>query len=298
MAEVDQSLTIDAADAERKITPYTRAIIPVHMRGSVCDMDAIMAVAGRHDLKVLEDVAQANGGAFRGRPLGSIGQAGAFSLQHFKIITAGEGGVLVTDDAEVYRRAAIKHDSAMQFWRDDADWPSFAGENYRMCELRAALGLAQFERMAGILQQTRRIKQRLIDLTADLPAIEQQTLHDAAGDCGVAFAFFLGTADLARRFAEALNAEGVPAGTIYNKQIPDRHIYHAWDYVLDKRTSDHTGWPWSAAHREVRYSPDMCPQTLDVLGRCITIGLNQHWTDEHAELVAEAIRKVHDALCR
>src|SRR3954470_7213659 len=98
IAEVDESLTLDPADVRRKITPATKAIIPVHMRGAPSQMDELMAIAREHNLGVMEDVAQADGGSYHGRRLGSIGDVGAFSLQFNKILTCGEGGVLVTDD--------------------------------------------------------------------------------------------------------------------------------------------------------------------------------------------------------
>jgi len=227
LVEVDESLTMDPDDAERKVTEHTVAMIPLHMRGFPADMDRLIAVARRHDLKVLEDVAQANGGAYKGRMLGSIGHAGAFSFQHYKAITAGEGGMLVTHDEQVYRPAAVKHDSAMQFWKADEGWEAFAGENYRMCELRAALGLTQFNRLSGILSSCRDTKRRLVEGVTDLHRIRIAAQRDQGGDCGFVFAFFLPDGDEAKRFSEALAAEGVPNGTIYNKRIPDRHIYSA-----------------------------------------------------------------------
>ncbi len=296
LCEVDDSLTIDPARIEELITPYTKAIIPVHMRGAVCDMDRVMAIAKKHNLKVLEDCAQGNGGFYKGREVGSIGDAGAFSMQHFKIITAGEGGMVTCHDDRVYRRAAMKHDSAMQYWQPDGNWEMFAGENFRMDELRAALALAQLKKMPMLLAGCRRAKSHLRELTSHLNGIRQQTLHDAAGDCGIVFPFFLETRELAKQFSDLLAAEGVPNQTIYNKQIPDRHIYAAWDYVLEKKTHDHTGWPWTAAHRPIEYHRDMLPQTLDVLGRCISIGLNRRWESHHTSLVAQAIEKVHRAV--
>lgn len=296
LCEVDESLTIDATRIEELITPYTKAIIPVHMRGAICDMDPIMAVAKKHNLKVLEDCAQGTGGVYKGRYVGSIGDAGAFSMQHYKIITAAEGGMVTCHDDRVFRRAAMKHDSAMQFWRPDGEWEMFAGENYRMDELRAALALAQLKKMPSILEGCRRAKRHLCELTSHLPGIRQQRFHDASGDCGISFVFFLETRELAKRFSEMLAAEGVPNQTIYNKQIPDRHVYAAWDYVMEKKTHDHTGWPWTAAHRPIEYHREMLPQTLDVLGRCIAIGLNQRWEERHTTLVAQAIEKVHNRL--
>jgi len=110
LAEVDDSLTLDPKDIEARITPYTKAILPVHMRGLSCKMDELVAVAHKHDLKVLEDSAQADGASYKGRRVGSIGDAGAFSLQFNKILTSGEGGMLITSDQTVYERALMYHD--------------------------------------------------------------------------------------------------------------------------------------------------------------------------------------------
>ncbi|MBN2553219.1 MAG: aminotransferase class I/II-fold pyridoxal phosphate-dependent enzyme, partial [Spirochaetales bacterium] len=118
VCEVDASLTMDPGDAEKKISRRTKAILPVHMRGMPAKMDRIMEIARRHDLKVVEDVAQSNGGSFGGRKLGSFGDIGAFSLQYHKIITSGEGGVLATDDDLLYTRAQAYHDVAA-CWRKD-----------------------------------------------------------------------------------------------------------------------------------------------------------------------------------
>jgi 8-amino-3,8-dideoxy-alpha-D-manno-octulosonate transaminase len=296
ICEVDNSLTMDPADLERKITRYTKAIIPVHMRGTPCRMREIMAIARKHKLKVLEDVAQANGGEYRGKKLGSIGDAGAFSLQHYKVITAGEGGMVITDDTKIYQRACFAHDSARVFWERDRKWQEkpFAGENYRMCELRAALGLAQFSRIDSILSRCRAIKRRIVDGIVDLDAIQLQDVPDPKGDCGISVVFFLPDSKRAQKFSEALKAEGVPNGTIFNEGIPDRHIYYHWDYVMEKRSRERLGLPWSRAvyRGNAKYSPDMCPQTLHWLGRSIALHIHQHLTARDADDIIGAIRKV------
>jgi dTDP-4-amino-4,6-dideoxygalactose transaminase len=294
IAEVDDTLTLDPADVERKITPLTRAIIPVHMRGLPCQMDELMAVARRHDLKVLEDVAQANGGEYRGRKLGAIGDAGIFSFQHYKVMTAGEGGMVITDDETVYKRAAFRHDSALCFWREGSGDRPFAGENSRMDEMRGAVGLTQFGKMPAILAKTRALKRRLVAQLREVRGIQVQRVADAAGDCGLSAIFYLPTAEEAKRFARALGAEGIPTGTIYNQGFPDRHIYKHWDYVLNKWTSDRTGYPWAKPYYQgdVEYSPDMCPQTLDYLGRAVALNLSQRFTEEDVDDMATAVAKV------
>ena len=297
IAEVDDTLTLDPADVERKITPLTTCIIPVHMRGMPAQMDEIMDIARRHNLKVLEDVAQANGGEYHGRRLGSIGDAGIFSFQHYKVITSGEGGMVVTNDETTYARAACKHDSAMEFWRPNRGWQTFAGENARMCELRAAVGCVQFERMAGILEKTRSIKKRLTQLLQDTEWIRPHRVADPQGDCGLMFGFYTPSAEEAALFSRALAAEGIENGTIYNKGVPDRHIYTYWDYVMNKWSADRTGYPWAPQYYKgnVEYRPDMCPRTLDLLGRIITFGINQQWTEGDVDDVATAVRKVASA---
>lgn len=299
IAEIDESLTMDPADAERKITPRTKAIMPVHMRGIPCDMDAILDTAWRHDLLVVEDVAQACGGAYRGKRLGSLGDVGCFSLQQYKIITAGEGGVVVTDDRGVFDRAAIRHDSAMCYWRPGAsNAQPFPGENFRMNEMEGALGCVQFDRMDGILARTRAIHKEIYEGIGGVPGFRLHRSADPAGECGIVAALLFEDGAGARRFAECLKAEGIPCASMYDKGIPDRHIYCYWEYVMEKRSGDASGWPWSSPRHDPdrRYTPDMCPRTLDVLGRTVTIPITQQYTPQHVAWIIEGVRKVGAAL--
>jgi 8-amino-3,8-dideoxy-alpha-D-manno-octulosonate transaminase len=296
IAEIDASLTIDPDDIEKKITPRTRAIIPVHMRGTPCRMDRIMAIAKKHNLKVLEDCAQANGASFQGRMVGSIGDAGAFSLQHYKIITAGEGGMLTMNDRSIYERAGMYHDSAYVFWMGKENWTSewFLGENYRMSEMNGALGLEQLKKRDWILARLRSIKKRMIAALADLPGMELQDVPDPEGDCGTSFVMLAESPERAKAIAAALRAEGMAAGSIFDAGIPDRHIYYHWDYVMKQSTPDVYGYPWKDPNRpaQVKYTRDMCPRTLDYLGRTVSCPLTQVMTDRHVDSCIEAITKV------
>jgi 8-amino-3,8-dideoxy-alpha-D-manno-octulosonate transaminase len=131
-----------------------------------------------------------------------------------------------------------------------------------------------------------------------VPGIELQDVPDPAGDCGVVVIFFCPTADRAKRFSEALKAEGIRNGTVYDNTIPDRHIYSNWDYVLAKRGATPANCPWScgAYHGDVQYSADMCPKSLELLGRAILIGLNQQMPAEFADLIVAGVRKVAKAI--
>jgi len=300
IAEIDESLTIDPADVERKITPFTRAIMPVHMRGIPCRMDAIMEIARRHNLLVIEDVAQADGASFRGRRLGSIGDVGCFSLQYFKLITTGEGGMVITDDDRVFARAAMAHDSALGFWgRIQTDeFEPIPGNGYRMSELAGAVGVAQLDRLDPMLAIMRQRKQEIVAGIAGAPGLRPVPLSDPEGDAGLSLNLLFPTPDEARRCAEALAAEGVPVHTIYNQGFPDRHIYRHWEYVLNKTSLNQAGCPWRCGHYKgnVEYSPDMCPRTLDILSRTVAVAINQRMTATHSAQIAGAMRKVAAAL--
>jgi len=300
LVEVDASLTMDPADLEKKISSRTSAIIPVHMRGMPSDMSAIMGVAARHGISVLEDCAQANGGMFRGKALGRWGNAGAFSLQHFKIITAGEGGAVITDDRTVFERAAIYHDSAFTFWVENNPEFShlkslaFLGENYRQSEVHGAIAVEQLKKRDRILSRCRAIKRKLWDAFASVPGATMETRHDAEGDCGISLAFFMESAERARAICEVLNAEGVRCGTRFSKNFPDRHIFYHWDYIMEHRSPHRNGFPWNMFEnsKSIAYSKDMCPQTLSWLERGVVLTVNQLMSDEYVDQIRDAVEKV------
>ena len=295
LAEVDESLNLDPSDIEHRITSRTRAIMPVHMRGTPCRMKEILEIAKKHNLSVIEDCAQACGGSYFGKRLGSMGDAGCFSLQQYKVITAGEGGMVVTNSQEIFDRAAIRHDSAMCYWRPgQSSVLPFPGENFRMNEMEGALGVVQFGRLESILARLRSCKRRILEGITHAPGIQMQDVPDPDGDCGVVVAFFVNGRDKAPRFAEALRAEGIPAGSLYDKGIPDRHVYPCWEYVMDKLSSDRHGRPWTSPlhdHNRV-YHPRMLPRTLDILGRSVVIPLSQTYQDRHIGWIIEAVNKV------
>ena len=301
VAEVDASLNLDPDDLEAKITPYTKAIIPVHMRGVSARMDEILAVAEQHDLMVVEDVAQSNGGSYKGRLLGTMGIVGCFSFQQYKIITSGEGGLMVTDDLDAYDRGRMQHDCAARFWEGKGtrnyDFV-ISGENYRFSEMSAALIWAQTERLDAILSRCRAVKGHIAEGISDIQGITLQDVPDPQGDCGITLAFFVPAAETARRFAEALQAENISCGTVYDNSIPDRHIYANWPFMISGLAEDRRA-PWKSPFYNGDidgYSPDECPQSLDYLGRAIMIFIDQTFTLEDADTIVEGIGKVANAL--
>src|SRR5262245_16976962 len=243
IAEVDDTLTLDPADVARKISPRTKAIMPVHMRGVPSQMDELLQLARSAGVTVIEDTAQACGGSYRGRRLGTLGDAGCFSLQHYKIITTGEGGAVVSDHADVMARAAMYHDAGRPYWGDYEGEP-IPGVNYRMSELAGAIGRAQIGKLDAILARQRHAKRRIVNQIRGLPGLQLQRVPDEEGDCGITLILFLPDPETAKRFAAALRAEGCGGGTIYDQEIPDRHIYANWDHILAKKGVTPQGCPF------------------------------------------------------
>jgi 8-amino-3,8-dideoxy-alpha-D-manno-octulosonate transaminase len=299
VAEIDESLTLDPSDVEAKITPYTKAIMPVHMRGAPCNMGALMTVANRHGLKVIEDTAQADGASFRGRRLGSIGDVGCFSLQFNKILTSGEGGMVITDSEEVWKRAVMYHDVIGGMRNHIPMEENLWGINFRMPELLAAVMLVQLRRLEGLLASMRARKRMLIHGMSDIArrkGVQFQQVVDPEGDASVACIFFLESPAAAIRVAEALNAENIDAGVLYQPEHMDYHIYAHWLPILEQRTWTANSGPWRWAQREIRYRADMCPRSLDLLGRAVHLDVNPLETNEDIEETIEGVNRVLNAL--
>lgn len=271
VAEVDASLMLDADDVERKITRRTKAIVPVHMTGCPCNMDAIMDVARKHSLRVLEDACQSPGGAYRGRALGSIGDAGAFSFNHFKIITCGEGGVVVTSDREVYERALIYHDVGAAFRQGAANLsvPIFSGLNFRLNEILSAVLRVQLARLDGILEALRREKAAMREALSSVQTFTFTPVNDLKGDCGAALGLSFETLDAAASFVTEMGKEGV---SLIRAIDSDRHVYTNWLPILERRGAHHPLLdPYQRADCAVEYAKDMCPRTLDYLAKTVNI---------------------------
>lgn len=290
IAEIDESLTLDPADTEKKISPYTKAVMPVHIQGFPCNMRRLGALAEKYGIRILEDASQADGGSYQGERLGAIGDAGVLSFNQFKIITAGEGGALLTSSRQLFERAFIYHDSSAVAYfggqLDDIAEPQFCGNEYRTNELAAAVLREQLKKLDGILSDLRRNKKALTDaLAGDFRFIHS---NDIAGDCGTTAAFSFNTEEEARRFATADGINGaLPIDT-------GKHVYTHWAPVLEKRGAFHPlADPFKMeANRNLnhRYAADMCPKTLDILSRTVYVGINPDWTPADIDKVAAACR--------
>lgn len=293
IAEIDETLTLDPEDVKKKITKHTKAIIPVHIQGFPCDMKSLTEIAKEHNLFVLEDACQADGGAFNGKRLGTIGDAGALSFNYYKIVSSGEGGALLTDNREIYERALIYHDSsAVAFFGgqlDDVSTKEFCGHEFRANELCAAVMNVQLDRLDGILTDLRANKRYIMNAMKGVA--EFAPSNDIEGDCGTTLTFQFDTADAANDFAAKVGGT-VPINT-------GKHIYKHWTAIMEKRGALHPLMdPFKMeANRDIvpDYKPDMCPKTLDYLSKVVYVGVRPD--DDKATLDAK-IESYKKALSR
>jgi len=304
IVDVDDTLCLCPEAIEKAITPRTKAIVPVHMRGSAAQMDAIMDISTKHGIPVIEDTAQAAGGSFKGKKLGSIGTMGCFSFDYYKVIVSGEGGFITTNDKRLYTRALNWHDCAA-CWRPDRFGPEaegeelFCGENYRMSELEGAVALAQIRKAGDIVSKHRAANHKIKNAIGNFKGLSFRRQADEAGDTGICLIFFLGDAETTKKVLPALKAEGVPAGGVYDAKVRDWHTYNYWEHILQYKSVAADKLPWSAAGENLpKYTKDMCPRSLELLSRAIMIDINYNLTDDDCRQISDGINKVLGVYCK
>jgi dTDP-4-amino-4,6-dideoxygalactose transaminase len=265
LAEIDDSLTLDPADVERRITARTRGIMAVHMLGAPCDMPAIEDIARRHSLILIEDCAQAGGGCHGDRHLGTFGSFGAFSLNVFKTFTAGDGGVLLTNDTSLYERAFAIHDhGARPFRVGVADADSLLGLNLRMHELTGAVAGAQLIKLPASLKRLRRNKARLSEAIGQLPGVRERKVHDRSGECATVLAFIFDTATLADAVSDSLGAVPLSRSGKHNyANIPQ----------LNRRNGGTPLLPGGMPALPRPWPAGALPRTDDVLARTVALSV-------------------------
>lgn len=297
-ADIDESMNLDPRDLERVYDDEVKAVIAVPINGTPCDMDAITAFARKRGIAVIEDVAQSLGTLYKGRFAGSIGDIGVYSFQMQKILTAGEGGAVVTKDAALFERAVRYHDQGG--FRDKARYEietneqnGFVGQNYRMNELAGAVLYAQWERLDGIVTAMRQRHRSVREsLATRLPQLKLRQSPDPEGDTGSVFGLFLPDGGAAVRFAQAVEAEGVTCFRMYG----GKPIYMT-PYLLQKRTAEKGSFPFDYPFRQpVDYAAGMCPAAEQLLARYVHIPISPTLTERDTSDIAEAVVKVYEGL--
>ena len=295
-AEIDESLSLDPDHLEEVIDKDTKAVIPVPILGNPCQIDRILEIAGRHHLTVIEDAAQSCGASYHGKRVGTSGQINTFSLQMNKIMTTGEGGVVVTDDPKLYERAVRYHDQGMfreseGFLNSSAEADVFVGQNYRMSEFSGAVALEQVRKLDEMLEKMRWAKRAVKEQLKGTPGFRFRRINDEEGDAGNALILLLDDPARVQPFLDAICAEGVPFSRLYNGEP----VYMN-PQILYQRTPDGSGFPFSMVDPPVAYTPDMCPISVGILSRNVELMIGTTWTQQDIEDVVHAVRKVASAV--
>ncbi len=295
LCEIDESLDMDPADLEKKITARTKLIVPVHMAGSPCNMDAVMAVANRHKIPMLEDVAQSNGGSYHGQKLGSFGAMGIFSFQINKNATAGEGGLLITNDERLYGRAFSAHDMS-QMWRDGKSFDpapdilTWAGGR-RMSELCGACASIQIRKLPKIVAHMQASHRRIRAALEGIPGVQLRRLNDPDGDAGPFLIMLFENDAKALRAAERMRDLGLHTAI----RIADYglHVYSNILTLANKLPLSPAGNPWSLRENAASvydYHKGACPQSDAIFARSVLLTIPSCLTEELEREGVEAIR--------
>ena len=291
--EVDQTLNMDPADLEKKITDKTKAIIPVHMLGAQARINEIKAIADRHGIPVLEDTAQAAGARLNGRHLGTYGRCGTFSFDSVKTMTTGEGGMIITNDEVLWRNCSEYHDHG----HDHAENPGgrggegrrFIGFNYRMMELQGAMGLAQLAKLDQMVAAQQENKAVFKEAAAKITGVSFREILDEAGDSATFLAFLLPDREQAARVNQVLRDNG--AGAI-NFGENSWHFYPQWEHLLAGKTLCHNGWPFDAhGKRRFIYDPEALPASSELLSRTLVYQVPVKLSDSQRETTLAALDK-------
>jgi 8-amino-3,8-dideoxy-alpha-D-manno-octulosonate transaminase len=288
LVDVDETLTLNPEAVKKAITPKTKCIMPVHMCGSMADLDALQAICKEHNLILLEDACQSIGASYKGKQVGTIGHAGTFSFDFVKTITCGEGGVVMTNDEAIY----IKCDGYSDHGHDHkgvdrgADEHPFIGYNYRISELHAAVGLAQIKKLDKFLDLQKRNHSQLKNILSQVAEVSFRKIPDPAGDSCTFLSWFLPTEEITRAVVNELKAQGILAGNFYWYDN-NWHYIRKWDHLKNITTLHLLNDAQQTALKKL-LTRDFSVSDA-VLSRCVSTAISLLWTEEQIREKGEKI---------
>jgi dTDP-4-amino-4,6-dideoxygalactose transaminase len=303
LVEVGEDLGIDPVDMVRKITSRTRAVLVAHMCGAAANMSAIMAVAREHNLMVIEDCAQDNGGKYKGEYVGLFGQFGAFSLQQSKHCTSYGGGFMLSRSAELGRLAEMVRDVGLSGGlrrlieisapdpAEDVRW----GEGRRLDPLMHALAVVQLKKLPKIIESMQRAQCRIKEAIATIPSVHLRPLDDPQSDCGSFLITYWPDRNVASKAAEALRAEGVPQSTFHLEQYGTHLYYNVPMLVRKVGWIANTRWPWDAPENrgsDYLYNRGNLPVSDELFSRAVVMAVPSVLSEQQCDKIGEAYCKV------
>ena len=281
LVEIDDTLTLDSEAVKKAITPKTKAVMPVHMCGSMANLDALQAICKANDLILIEDSSQATGATYHGKPLGSIGDLGCLSLDYVKIITCGEGGAVLTNNEKFYKNADHYSDHGHDHVGNDrgAETHPFLGYNFRISELNAAVGLAQLKRLNEFVAIQKKNYTIIREALSVIPEVTFRTVPEGGEESYSFLSFFLPDMEIARKVSEAFNQNGVDACFHYYDN--NWHYIRKWQHLKNLKTL----YPVSAEVKEgLQYlQTKEFPQSDHYIGRNISCLIKLSWTEDEVK---------------
>ena len=279
IVDIDKTLNMSPQAFKDAITDKTKVVIPVHMLGVTAQMDEILSIAKENNILVLEDTAQGLGGKFGGKALGTIGDVGTYSFDGGKTVICGEGGMVVTNNKEIFVTARAYHDHGHEYSTTKGRGVEEAlctGFNYRMSELQGAFALAQFKKLDYILESQKANQKKLKDAIADI-GFEFRTIPDIDGDIGDSIVFYLDSKEDASKFAKKMAKEGLAT-----KNLPDAIKWHFAKY-------------WQHMFREYNFYNDgknHWEKSDDILSRSIALPIMVKMSDKEIGDIASKLIKI------
>jgi 8-amino-3,8-dideoxy-alpha-D-manno-octulosonate transaminase len=296
--EVDATLNMDPEDLKKKITSKTKCIIPVHMLGAQARIEEIVRIARQQNIPVIEDTAQAAGGRINGKHLGTFGTCGTFSFDAVKTITTGEGGMIITDDVEIWRAMSEYHDHGHDHKVNPGtrggEGRRFIGFNYRMMELQGAIGLAQLAKLDSMVVAQQKNKSMLKAAAAGIPGVAFRELVDERGDSATFLTFTLQDREHCKRVNESLRNNGQGA---INFAENTWHFYPKWEHLLGGKTLTKSGYPFVEANgkRRIVFDPLLLPQSSALLERTLVYQISIKMSDEKLAAMCGALKNAQGA---
>ncbi|MCE5202103.1 MAG: DegT/DnrJ/EryC1/StrS family aminotransferase [Synergistaceae bacterium] len=284
LGDIDETLSLDPESIEKLITRKTKAIIPVHMFGVAADMDKFLVIGSKYNIPIIEDACEVVGGTYKGRCLGSMGLCGTWSFDPNKMLTVGEGGMILTNDEPLYRRMEYYHDHGHVHSREHdrgADEKCGFGVNYRLSEIQGALGLVALDKMPAVLEKLRENKKKILDAVADT-GIKPRPMNDSDGDTATHVIFLLPSAEAAKRFQKATLEAGCGCEIIAE---------NAWHYAKNWKALEEIGEKDFFGTKTPSYMPETMAQSDAILSRAVMFGLNINMDDKTIEKIIHSVRQ-------
>ncbi|MBS1542915.1 MAG: aminotransferase class V-fold PLP-dependent enzyme [Bacteroidetes bacterium] len=294
-AEIDETLCLSAEGIEKAITPRTKAVLLVHMCGQMANMDEIMPVIRKHNLTLVEDAGQAFGSSYKGTSVGLFGKTGCYSFDFFKIATAGEGGVFVTNDESCYKLADTYSDHGHNHVGNvrGMEQHPVLGFNFRIGELHAGIGAAQTRKVPHIREVNRKYKQLLMKQLSGLPGVTFTSIPDPAGDSATFLNILLPDTATAKQTVENFNKTGVGGFNYWFTNM--YHFINQWEHLKDLKAAAPLAIHLLGKPQD--YNNLNLPKSQDVVGRLISFGIRCTWKEsEVVELAGKIKNAIEQAL--